>query len=397
MKYLLIRNCRIPNYNPQELFSVLIGGNKILQIDKNIMHPAIDTREYDAQGNVLIPSLVDVASDFGEASTEDDLTKTAIADVEAGITSWITPMTPSSIDKNTTILEHKSDRFLNYGYHLSLNNITRKIDAVRSKLVVLPRGISSIYFRVTTPATREAIENVGFILNCAADLETTVVIELVREGSANEHVSTLLKLAGEIEVDPRNRVYFLNVRYEEELDILRRMQNVCIVGAELRYSPLHSDVETLKEFTAERYCDILRSHSWCSASIVRERMSYFGITNQNNDFLHKNQLSIIYGLPVPKPFTAEELIEFTTMRASKMLGLWPNYGRVEVGADADLIVWNDRWEETAKLQEDTGQTIGLPLRGKIDCVVMNGNVVYDADGVIANNIDGRYIYRRLLF
>ena len=83
MKYLLIRNCRIPNYNPQELFSVLIGGNKILQIDKNIMHPAIDTREYDAQGNVLIPSLVDVASDFGEASTEDDLTKTAIADVEA--------------------------------------------------------------------------------------------------------------------------------------------------------------------------------------------------------------------------------------------------------------------------------------------------------------------------
>lgn len=397
MKYLLIRNCRIPCYNPQELFSVLIGGNKILQIDKNIMHPAIDTREYDAQGNIIIPSLTDAASSFGESQVGDDLSKLALNDIEAGITTWITPLTTSAIDKNSVALEHKADHILNYSYHISLNTITRKFDAIRAKLVVLPKGVSSIYCKLSTPLSRDAMDNINFLLATAIDLGTTVVFDIARGGTSNEHISGLLNVASQIEADHKNRVYFLNICYEEEFEILKRMQENCLIGAELRYSPIPRAGSTLKDFTPERFAAILRENPWCSAAISKTPMREYGITVLPDDYWRQNQLSILYAVLAKQNFTIEELIDVTSTRSSKMLGMWPSYGRIDVGADADLIVLDDKYAETFKLRNSNGADYEISMLGKINGVIMNGRVVRDVDGVITNNIDGRFIYRRILF
>ncbi|MBP5418528.1 MAG: amidohydrolase family protein [Bacteroidales bacterium] len=397
MKYLLIRNCRIPFYNPQEQFSVLIGGSKILQIEKNIMHPAIDTREYDAQGNILIPSLTDTANAFGESQASDDLSKQAISDIESGITTWITPLTTSAIDKNSIAIEHKADHILNYSYHISLNTITRKFDAIRAKLVVLPKGVSSIYCKLSTPFSREALDNVSFLIASAIDLGTTLVFDISRGGTSNEHISGLLSLAQKIESSHKCKVYFLNVCYEEEFDILKRMQDNCLIGAELRYSPILRHSSALKEFTPERFAAILRDNPWCSATISKTPMREYNFVDLPDDYWRRNQLSILRGMLAKQGFTLEELIDVTSARSSKMLGMWPSYGKVEVGADADLIVWNDQSAETVNLRNVSGAEFDVPMQGKIHGVVMNGRVVCDIDGVITNNIEGRFIYRRLLF
>lgn len=78
-------------------------------------------------------------------------------------------------------------------------------------------------------------------------------------------------------------------------------------------------------------------------------------------------------------------VALTSTNAAKLYGLYPRKGTIAVGADADLVVWNDRRELTltnAMLHHDVDYTPyeGMALRAWPEMTLSRGDVIY-RDGV----------------
>ncbi len=93
-----------------------------------------------------------------------------------------------------------------------------------------------------------------------------------------------------------------------------------------------------------------------------------------------------------------EFVAVTSANAAKIFNIYPRKGAVEVGADADLVVWDPERERT--ISKDTHhQNIdfnifeGMTVKGVNTVTVSQGNVVYQDGDVRTVRGAGRYIDR----
>ncbi len=96
--------------------------------------------------------------------------------------------------------------------------------------------------------------------------------------------------------------------------------------------------------------------------------------------------------------TMNEFVAITSANAAKIFNIYPRKGTVEVGADADLVVWDPEKERT--ISKDTHhQNIdfnifeGMTVKGINVVTVSQGNVVYKDGEVKTIRGAGRYINR----
>ena len=96
--------------------------------------------------------------------------------------------------------------------------------------------------------------------------------------------------------------------------------------------------------------------------------------------------------------TMNEFVAITSANAAKIFNIYPRKGTIEVGADADLVVWDPEKERT--ISKDTHhQNIdfnifeGMTVKGINVVTVSQGNVVYQDGEVKTVRGAGRYIDR----
>jgi dihydropyrimidinase len=93
-----------------------------------------------------------------------------------------------------------------------------------------------------------------------------------------------------------------------------------------------------------------------------------------------------------------DLVRICCLAPAKTFGLYPRKGRLEPGADADLVVYDPHPARTlsdGELHSAAGYSpyAGLAIRGRVTATVLRAEVVYDGDDVCAEPGSGRFVAR----
>ena len=97
--------------------------------------------------------------------------------------------------------------------------------------------------------------------------------------------------------------------------------------------------------------------------------------------------------------TPNEFVAVSSTNAAKLFDLYPRKGCIQLGADADLVVWDPdvAWTITADaMASEIDYTMfeGWEVQGKADKVLLRGEIVVDSGDWCGNEDDGTYLRRR---
>lgn len=96
--------------------------------------------------------------------------------------------------------------------------------------------------------------------------------------------------------------------------------------------------------------------------------------------------------------TPNEFVAITSANAAKIFNIYPRKGTVEVGADADLVVWDPEKSRTISAEThhqkiDFNIFEGMTVKGINTVTVSQGNIVYQDGDVRTVKGAGRYVNR----
>ncbi|MEW6244092.1 MAG: amidohydrolase family protein [Bacillota bacterium] len=91
--------------------------------------------------------------------------------------------------------------------------------------------------------------------------------------------------------------------------------------------------------------------------------------------------------------TLERFVEVTATRPARIFGLYPRKGAIRIGADADLVVWENRPAKLAPRPEsrvDWTPYEGMDVSALPRATFLRGRMVYDGRQVLAGEETGRF-------
>ncbi len=146
MKSFLIKNAKLVNGGVITVADVLITGEKIAAIDKNLSNIPSDTRVIDATGKYLLPGLIDDQVHFREPGLthKADIASESRAAIAGGITSFIempntnpTTTTQKLLEEKFALAEEKA--YANYSFMFGGTN-----DNLEELLQTDPKNVAGI-------------------------------------------------------------------------------------------------------------------------------------------------------------------------------------------------------------------------------------------------------------
>lgn len=113
---------------------------------------------------------------------------------------------------------------------------------------------------------------------------------------------------------------------------------------------------------------------------------------------HRMTLLFTYGV-LQNRITYNQFVDITSTQAAKIFGLYPQKGEVEVGSDADLVIWNPKTVNKISVENhhqncdleiyDGFKTLGTP-----EFIISNGIIVVK-NGELISKRKGRFLKRSL--
>ncbi|MFY2509330.1 dihydropyrimidinase [Vibrio pectenicida] len=93
-----------------------------------------------------------------------------------------------------------------------------------------------------------------------------------------------------------------------------------------------------------------------------------------------------------------EFIAITSTNAAKIFNLYPRKGAIDVGSDADIVIWDTNQEKTFSAKEhmskiDFSIFEGMKVQGKPVTTICNGKIAWDKGELKTAPGDGQYITR----
>ena len=94
-------------------------------------------------------------------------------------------------------------------------------------------------------------------------------------------------------------------------------------------------------------------------------------------------------------------VELVATNPAKLFGLYPKKGVLQVGSDADIVIWNPDTKHTISaashhMNVDYSMYEGLVVQGNAETVISRGEVIVNKNTWSAKPARGRYL-RRLPF
>jgi dihydropyrimidinase len=438
--------------------NVLIENGKIGDVAKEIK--VVNHHLIDVEGCFVFPGGIDPHTHFdldvGSTVTADDFASGTKAALMGGTTTIIDFATQ---DKGKTLKEavkawhSKADgkSYCNYGFHMAITDWNKntalemeemKREGITSfKLYMAYKNI----LQVDDAAIYEALERsreVGALIgfHCEnGDIIDLLVKKAVREGKVEpkyhavtrpaglerEPVARVLNIAGMIKAP----VYIVHLSSEEGLSAIKeaRARGVQVFAETCPQYLLLNDgcYEGIKEdeFNGAKYVmsPPLRKEEdeealWkaleagdvdttatdhCSFNYKGQKElgkgNFSKIPNGTPGVEHRMALLYTYGVLEGK-ISLNKFVEVTSTKAARLFGMYPQKGTIEIGSDADIVVWDPRTEGviTAKDQHqnvDYTPYEGFKKKGRIEYVFLNGEQVIEHGRLIDSNARGKYVYR----
>ena len=94
--------------------------------------------------------------------------------------------------------------------------------------------------------------------------------------------------------------------------------------------------------------------------------------------------------------TLEQFVAVTSTNAAKLFGMYPRKGTIQVGSDADIVIWDPTITKTIRDEDQLSNVkystyAGWEVTGFPRTTIRRGEVVYDNDQVIAQPGSGKFI------
>jgi dihydropyrimidinase len=147
-----------------------------------------------------------------------------------------------------------------------------------------------------------------------------------------------------------------------------------------------SDQEALWEALADGTVDVI-STDHCPFNTFRQKdvgiNDFSKIPNGAGGIEHRLALLFTYGVLTQK-ISLQQFVGLTTTNAAKIFGLYPQKGAIEVGSDADLLIWNPEVKSVISIQNqvqkcDSNIFEGFNLNGEAEYVLANGKIMLKPD------------------
>ena len=115
----------------------------------------------------------------------------------------------------------------------------------------------------------------------------------------------------------------------------------------------------------------------------------------------EHRLSIaVYLWGAQKRITINQFVDITATQPAKIFGLFPSKGTIEIGSDADLVVWNPDVRtiissETHHQNSDINIYENIETKGTAEYVILNGNLIIQNREMAEPVTKGRFLKRKL--
>jgi dihydropyrimidinase len=439
----LIRGGRIVTAEKEWEADIRIGDGKIVEMDTGLEPGGSAQRVIDAGGLEVLPGGIDPHTHLCPPWV-DDYTSGSQAALAGGITTIGSMVRVREGERLPEALERETDRVSKEAIaDIVLHPILSVPHDPRELSKIVDAGHRSIKifmisdrFVDNEAAYREIIEEAGrlgilTLLHCEdAAIIDRAEAELVAAGHASlryyaesrpvesEVVATRQAVAI-CEQTGKAPIYVVHLSCKEALDVCRSARSRGLpVYVETRPIYLHftkerylepdgplfvgqpplrdgDDVEALWKGLEDGSIDTLGTDH---APWTREQKLDPGldVTRLRPGVANlQTMLPVLYSEGVlSKKISLSRFVAVTSTNAAKLLGLYPAKGTIEVGSDADIVLWDPSETKTVRREDlfsRAGFSLfeGMRITGWPQVVLRRGEVVYDKGQILARAGSGR--------
>lgn len=434
-------------------------GPTDLLIDEGVISGIGQIRTADqiveAYGNIIFPGFIDAHThldmDTGKAHTSDDFytgTKAALVGGTTTIIDFATQEKGESLMDAIKVWHQKANgkSCTDYGFHLAItdwNEQTRK-----EMLFIKDIGVTSFKVYMAYDALRvsddilfeilQAVDHIGGIVGCHCENGDLVKV-LTQAQKDSGHFGPRAHPASRPDIVESEAIgRFLDIAYlagtpvhivhlstQKGLEAIERAKErgqIVYVETCPQYLILDEHAYQLKEFESAKYVlsPPLRTkqdqqalwqgiHTGLIQTISTDHCAFNFATQKRQglaDFSeipngipgieHRPQLIYTYGVDKGH-ISLKQMAELLSTKTAKLFGLYPAKGTIEVGSDADLVIWNPNYEtklsSTTQVQSvDYTPYEGLCVKGRAEYVFLRGEQVVK-EGKVINERKGQYLFR----
>lgn len=432
---------------------IAIEHNKIIEIASNII-PSEEDEIFDASGCYVFPGFIDGHTHFdmdtGTAYTADDFVSGTKAAVVGGTTTIVDFATQ---EKGQTLKEAydiwmkkaKDKSSCNYRFHMA---ITDWNESVKEEMDKMP-GLGVTSFKMYM-AYDNLLSNDAEILACLKKIKEidgvlgvhcengTLIKELTKEKIAAGETSPSAHPASRpayVEAEAINRLAYISSLADHPVNIVhlsslaglneirnarKRNQEITVEtcpqylllddhyydldnfeGAKYVISPplrKTEDNKALIQAIVDKEIDTIATDH-CSFNFKKDKElgkeDFRKIPNGAPGVEHRPQL--IYTYLVEKGFIdVSRMCELMATNPAKRYGMYPEKGILEVGSDADIVIFSPDYEGVItwsnQIQNvDYTPYEGFKVKGQAKTVFVNGECVVDQGTIVKEN-QGTYVF-----
>ena len=453
MKQILLKSGTCVNGLKSQVLDILIQGEKIKQINKNIKVDK-DTYVIDCKGKLVFAGFIDghthLQSFIGNTMTADDFESGTKAAISGGTTTIIDygegPKKDESLihyfnDVQSKASEHS---YCDYGIHMSITNWS---DSIKKEIKeMIKKGVTSFKLYTTYASMLNDEELFSVIKELAKDkmlvtvhCENNGIISKLRKdvldkdkSKVRNHYLTRPDISEAVEVNKiigmtkLTKCAFLCVHITskkafDEL-IKAKNENREVYTETCPQYILFNDKVYDKEFSeASKYV--------CAPPIRKKTDNAYliqGIKNKTMDIISTDHCSftleqkamgkndytkipggvnmiaqrplVIYQLVTKKIITKERMAQLLSENPAKLFGIYDKKGFLKKGYDADIVILNPKKTTTYSYKSqysksDYNLLEGKKLKGVIDKVFLRGELVFD-DNKVLDLKKGKYLKRK---
>ncbi|MEF9959583.1 MAG: dihydropyrimidinase [Niameybacter sp.] len=409
----------------------------------------------EAYGNILFPGFIDAHThldmDTGTAHTSDDFASGTRAALVGGTTTILDFATQDKGDTLMNALKMWQQKacgksYTDYGFHIAITDWNEHIS--KELLFMKDAGITSfkVYMaydalKVTDDALYEILQSVdrlGGIVGCHCENGDLVKV-LSKEQKGLGHLGPSAhpdSRPDTVESEAIGR--FLDIAYlagatvhvvhlstEKGLEVVKRTkargQKVYVETCP-QYLTLDESAYTLKNFEGAKYVlspplrtkqdqqalwqglqkewihTISTDHCAFNFETGKKQglADFTAIPNGVPGIEHRAQLIYTFGVDKER-LSLKQMVNLLSTHAAKLFGLYPTKGTLQIGSDADLVIWNPHYvgtlsKATQLQQVDYTPYEGLLVKGRAEHVLLRGVHVVK-EGKVIEQCQGQYLFR----
>ncbi|MCL2074443.1 MAG: amidohydrolase family protein [Marinilabiliaceae bacterium] len=397
MKYILLKNGRIVHDDKLVSGNILIGNDRIIEIGDHVKAPHPYSEIIDLSNKYLLPGLIHYNCSILKLENNEPTSSAIYIALSHGATFLMDTVkiqkeTPFSKTINFS-RESCKPIIADYGFHLRAHRCCHLSEEDLLKILTY-EGISSFYIKLKD--IKKLLKN---NLNCMFDFASkSKLLYICETKEVNKITGEKESLFSENNIEKFNFLMSVIKKYKypflftgittwEELDKIFQdkelndnifasvhLSDKCNKDGTLNYKDLEKLVKNPNIILAppeliqpdskkSSFIENAKTYSFLSDLICREK-------SINEDLLLN-------------------ICEMYATRPAKLLGIYPQKGVLDIGTDADFIVWNPA-ERNSRI---IGGTDAILLRKDIYAVIMKGKMVTDDIEEIHKNLSGKFLFR----